>query len=127
MIEAKECNRNIRKNRNIDILLMHLQKELKDKGLSDNRWALVIFGGNGVYDKPRNLIRNNQIFTRNLSHFASYFDQIKIGDGNEDIFEAIRFSTSLVFRAGVSKTFLLFPCSGCEFKNQAVSNILTSK
>ncbi|XP_011501595.1 PREDICTED: uncharacterized protein LOC105365190 [Ceratosolen solmsi marchali] len=120
IVEAKECNRGIRQNRSIDQLIMHIDKELNDNNLIDNRWSLVIFGGNGVYDKPRSLILDNKIFTKNAIHFADYFDHIIVGDGSQDIFEAIRFAAQLVFRAGVSKTFILMPCSHCETDKQTL-------
>jgi hypothetical protein len=124
IVEAKECNRGIRHNRSIDQLIMHINKELNDSKLVDNRWSLVIFGGDGVYDKPRSLILDNQIFTKNAVRFTDYFDYITVGDGSQDIFEAIRFAAQLVFRAGVSKTFVLMPCSHCEVEKQTVRYFL---
>lgn len=120
IIEAKECNFNIRLNRNIDQFITYIHKELILRNLTNNRWSLVIFGGNGVYDKPRSLILENYIFTYNATKFLHYFDDISVGTGNKDIFEALRFASQLLFRAGVSKTFILFPCSHCEPEKQMV-------
>lgn len=121
IVEAKECNQDIRRRRNIDKLIFQIQKELKDKEIVENRWALVIFGGSGIFDKPRSVTFGNQIFTKNITLFTNFFEYISAGNGDEDIFEAIRFSTQLSFRAGVSKTFILLPCSNCEAKKQTVS------
>ena len=122
IVEAKECNRGVRQNRSVDHLVGHIAKELTESGLTDNRWALVTFGGEGVYDRPRSLILDNRIFARDHQRFVDYFDRIPIGkDGSQDIFEAIRFAAQLVFRAGVAKTFVLMPCSHCEAEKQTVS------
>lgn len=120
IVEAKACNIDIRQNRSIDQLITQLNKEFNDIGLKNNRWSLVTFGGNGVYDKPRSLIIDSRIFTGDVARFPSYFDNIHIGDGSQDVFAAIGFTSQLVFRAGVSKTFILMPCSHCEPENQTV-------
>lgn len=120
IVEAKECNRNIRENRSIDQLISQLDKELNEQSLTGNRWSLVTFGGGGVYDSPRNLILESRIFTDDASRFVDYFSNIPLGNGNEDVFAAIGFASQLVFRAGVSKTFILMPCSHCEPQNQTV-------
>ncbi|KAI4492782.1 hypothetical protein M0804_002573 [Polistes exclamans] len=120
IVEAKECNRNIRQNRSIEQLVNQLNKELNDKGLLSNRWSLVTFGGHGVHDQPRSVILDGQVFTKNVMRFIDYFDHIPVSDGNQDIFAAIGFASQLVFRAGVSKTFILLPCSHCEPENQTL-------
>ncbi|KAK2581438.1 hypothetical protein KPH14_005113 [Odynerus spinipes] len=120
IVEAKECNRGIRQNRSIEQLVNQLSKELKDQGLVANRWSLVTFGGNGVHDKPRSVILDGQVFTKNVMRFIDYFDHVPVGNGNQDIFAAIGFASQLVFRAGVSKTFILLPCSHCEPENQTL-------
>ena len=122
IVEAKECNRDIRQNRSIDQLVSQLNKELNDRSLKNNRWSLVTFGGDGVYDRPRNLILESQMFTDDVKRFSDYFSNIPVGNGNQDVFAAIGFASQLVFRAGVSKTFVLMPCSHCEPENQTVIN-----
>lgn len=42
------------------------------------------------------------------------------GNGNSDIFEAIVYANQLLFRPGVSKNFILFPCSDCSESNMKV-------
>ena len=123
ILEAKECNNDVRKNRSLDYLIAQINKELNDQHLVNNRWSLVIFGGDGVYDQPRSLILDSQIFAKSPLHFIEYFDNIPVGNGNQDIFAAIGFASKLVFRPGVSKTFILLPCTHCELENQSVSFI----
>ncbi|PSN49824.1 hypothetical protein C0J52_08839 [Blattella germanica] len=102
IIEAKECNKNIKDRRNIDALNSMLFKELTEMKLMSS--SIVI---------------NNNVFTgpQMLSH---YFDNIPIGNGSADIFGAIRYASKLLFRPGVSKTFILLPCSNCDPANTTV-------
>lgn len=127
IVEAKECNRDIRQTRSIEQLITQMSKELDDQSLTNNRWSLVTFGGDGVYDRPRNFIHQSRLFTDEPSKFVDYFNDIPVGNGNQDVFAAIGFASQLVFRAGVSKTFVLMPCSHCEPQNQTVKRILTQK
>lgn len=120
IVEAKPCNQNIRENRSIDLLVAQLNKEFNDNNLKDNRWSLVVFGGDGVYDMPRSHTLDSRIFSDDINRFVNYFDNIKVGNGNQDVFAAIGFASQLIFRAGVSKTFILMPCSHCESQNQTV-------
>lgn len=120
IVEAKDCNRDIRKNRSLDYLINQINKELNDQQFIDNRWSLVVFGGNGVFDQPRSLILDSQIFTKNSLRFVDYFNNIPVGNGNQDIFAALGFASQLVFRPGVSKTLILMPCTHCEQENQTV-------
>ncbi|XP_012280436.1 uncharacterized protein LOC105699757 [Orussus abietinus] len=120
IVEAKECNRAINENRSMEYLVTQMSKEFNEQELTENRWSLVTFGGDGVYNEPRSTILDNQIFTKNVGHFVKYFEDIPVGNGNQDIFAAIGFASKLVFRAGVSKTFVLIPCSHCEPQNQTL-------
>ncbi|XP_031834655.2 apolipoprotein lipid transfer particle isoform X2 [Nomia melanderi] len=120
IVEGKECNRGIAQNRSMEQLVTQLSKEFKDQGLANSRWSLVVFGADGVFDQPRSVIFDGQIFTKNAVRFIDYFDHVPIGNGNRDVFAAIVFATKLVFRAGVSKTFILMPCSHCEPENQTL-------
>lgn len=122
IVEGKECNHGVKENRSIEQLVTQLNKELNDQDLTDNRWSLVTFGANGVFDHPRSVVFDGQIFTKNVARFVDYFDHVPIGDGSGDIFAAIAFASKLVFRTGVSKTFILMPCSHCEPENQTVSD-----
>lgn len=120
IVEGKECNRDVKQNRSVEQLVTQLSKELRDQGLADNRWSLVVFGADGVFDRPRSVVFDGQVFTKNVARFIDYFSHVPVGDGSRDIFDAIVFATKLVFRAGVSKTFILMPCSHCEPENQTL-------
>ncbi|XP_053973970.1 uncharacterized protein LOC128873939 [Hylaeus volcanicus] len=120
IVEGKDCNRDVKQNRSIEHLVTQMNKEFKDQGLTNNRWSLVVFGADGVFDHPRSVVFDGQIFTKNPARFVDYFNHVRVGNGSRDIFAAIVFATKLFFRAGVSKTFVLMPCSHCEPENQAL-------
>jgi hypothetical protein len=46
--------------------------------------------------------------------------RLVLGNGNSDIFGAITFAMELLFRPGVSKNFILMPCSECKDYNMKV-------
>lgn len=121
IVEAKDCNVDVKANSSIELLVPALNKEFKDLNLKDLRWSLVTFGGDGVYDKPRSLVINGETFTTDQDHFLTYFNHIPTGNGNQDIFAALKYASQLEFRAGVSKTFILLACSHCNSENQTVS------
>ncbi|KAF5274562.1 hypothetical protein FQA39_LY07174 [Lamprigera yunnana] len=113
IVEAKECNKDLKSKRNIDTLVDLMNKELTDLNVTNNRYSVVTFGGNGVFDLPRSIVINGNNFADYRS-VKSYFRNMPIGNGNTDIFAAIVFATKLVFLPGVSKTFVLLPCSDCR-------------
>nr|QGV11544.1 Vg4 [Tetrastichus brontispae] len=124
IIEAKECNKMLESG--FEQLVVHVNKELANSGLNKVRWSLVVFGGTGVWERPRSLVVDNEIFTNDLQRFAKgYFTRLPLSsvpndNTSEDVFEAIRFAVQLDFHAGVSKTFVLMPCSHCEPDKQTL-------
>ncbi|XP_024085563.1 apolipophorins [Cimex lectularius] len=119
IMEAKECNQYMRAKRLVSTFVTILTKELASVKLLNNRFAVITYGGDGVFDKPRSVLVNNNIFT-NEKMIPKFFERIKSGNGNTDIFGALKYATMLQFRPGVSKTFILIPCSGCDLSNMTV-------
>ncbi|CAH1158795.1 unnamed protein product [Phyllotreta striolata] len=116
IVEAKDCNKDLRKSRSFDSVVESLEKALEEQNIKNNRYAVVMFGGFGVYDEPRSIVINGQTFT-DAKNVHQYFDSISIGQGNSDIFNGIMFAYNLLFRPGVSRNFVLVPCSECNRNN----------
>nr|CAD7407929.1 unnamed protein product [Timema cristinae] len=63
----------------------------------------------------------------NLPLWVRIFDHLNAGNpaargnGNSDIFGALRFATNLLFRPAVAKTFILLPCTTCDPSNMTVN------
>ncbi|CAH1394070.1 unnamed protein product [Nezara viridula] len=124
IMEAKECNQYMRDRRMVHTFATILAKELSNVGIAKNRYAVVTYGGDGVFDQPHNIVVKNQVFT-NENDLPNYFEKIVSGNGNTDIFNALRYATKLQYRAGVSKTFILIPCSDCDLANMTIEyNVL---
>ncbi|XP_055713060.1 uncharacterized protein LOC129807664 isoform X2 [Phlebotomus papatasi] len=114
IVEAKECNKNLLTTKSLSSVVNALQKEFLDAGITDNRYSVVAFGGDIPFDKPRSIVVNNEVFTE-AKNLPAFFDYIESGNGtNKDIFQAISVAAKLIFRPGVSKTFILLPCSECK-------------
>ncbi|XP_028030625.1 uncharacterized protein LOC114243361 [Bombyx mandarina] len=122
IIEAQVCNKNVRKTKNLDLFLETFDIQLQAGGLTDNRYAVVGFGGRGVYRQPRAVYVNNKVFTDPIeisSHFDTFqIDKLDLARPNKtvkaDMFSALNFATKLPFRPGVPRTFLLMPCTRCD-------------
>ncbi|BES90627.1 Domain of Unknown Function (DUF1081) [Nesidiocoris tenuis] len=119
IVEAKECNQYMREKKMVNTFITILTKELENVGLHSNRFAVVTYGGDGVFDPPQSVIVNNNIFTSD-KQISKFFEKIQSGNGNTDIFNALRFAARLHYRPGVSKTFILIPCSDCDLSNMTV-------
>ncbi|XP_053620364.1 uncharacterized protein Apoltp [Plodia interpunctella] len=122
IVEAQNCNRNLRKRKNIDLFVEAFDSRLQGGGLSDNRYAVVAFGGSGIYRSPRALYVSNNVFT-DATELPVHIDHIHIEKADlvrsnktqaADMFGALRFATRLSFRTAVPRTFVLIPCSLCD-------------
>ncbi|CAG7726200.1 unnamed protein product [Allacma fusca] len=113
IVEAKDCNRNLRTQNKTEGLVKILEDEMAKANFVSNRYAVVVFGGDGVFEQPRQIIYNNQDFT-GADDIGHYFKSIVTGNGSRDVFGALAFALKLRFRPGISKTFILLPCSSCQ-------------
>lgn len=76
-----------------------------------------------MLDQPRSVVGNEGIFVNHYQSLLSLFDHITPGNGSSDIYAALVYAMKLVFRPGVSKNFILLPCSDCKESNMKVSTI----
>lgn len=122
LVEAKDCNKDIVKSKSITTLVTTIEKELQIANITNNRYAVVAFGGDRPFDKARSIVVNNQVFTTSL-RILPFFNHITTSNNgtNNDIFEAIVMASKMLFRSGTSKTFILLPCSTCSPLDMAVS------
>ncbi|XP_045507000.1 apolipophorins [Colias croceus] len=122
VVEAQYCNKNIRKSKNIDLFIDTFDSKLQENGLSDNRYAVVVYGGSGLYRRPRALYHNNKLFT-NTVDIPRHFDTFTIEKSESvrsnrsvraDVFAALRFASALPFRAAAPRALFLLPCTKCD-------------
>lgn len=121
IVEAKTCNKNITNNKNMVTLINNIHAELTKVNITENRYAVVAFGGAAPFNYPRSIVYNNKIFT-DFTNVKHHLDHIRMGYSNSsDIFEAIHVASNLAFRPGASKTFILVPCSNCSVNDVEVN------
>ncbi|XP_060856834.1 uncharacterized protein LOC132934536 [Metopolophium dirhodum] len=131
IVEAKRCNENFAEKKNVHTLLTMMVKELHDVGMTNNKFSAVFFGGSGLFDEPHSVVINGQVFA-SPTLFLQFLSNIQIGNGNSDIFNAIRFASKLRFRTAHSIIFILFPCTDCDPSNMmldysVINHIITEK
>ncbi|XP_013168741.1 PREDICTED: uncharacterized protein LOC106118616 [Papilio xuthus] len=122
IIEAQYCNRNLRKAKNIDLFIEAFDSKLQGNGFSDNRYAVVVYGGSGVYREPRALYVDNQLFADAVDvprHFDAFHIDKADSVRNEsscraDAFAALRFASALPLRPAVPRALILLPCDRCD-------------
>lgn len=86
---------------------------------------MVVFGGSGVLDQPKSVVGREGIFVNNYQSLLPLFDHIVPGNGSSDIYAALVYTMGLIFRPGVSKNFILLPCTDCKESNMKVSKNFT--
>ncbi|KQS70383.1 uncharacterized protein Dere_GG10045, isoform C [Drosophila erecta] len=118
IVEAKECNDNLKTSKSIMTVVSSIEEQLQAAKLTNNRYAVVAFGGVAPYDKPRSVIYEHNEFTFKPEQLADYFGHINTGNGSSnDILMAISAAAKLNFRPGVSKTFILLSCTKCAARD----------
>lgn len=120
IVEAKPCNQNFMNGKSVVTFATALNKEFIAVNLTENRYSVLVFGGASPFDKPRSVVINNEIFAE-FNKLSLYFEHIKTGNGtNKDVYDALTTASKLVFRPGVSKIFILLPCSNCSASDMQV-------
>jgi len=91
---------------------MSIKKELRLKGIRDNQFGLVGFGGEGVHNKPHTHTIKGRFFD---SAEALRLVTLEENAGTyNDVRRAVQYAAIYPFRTGVSKNIVLVPCSACE-------------
>ncbi|CAG9792371.1 unnamed protein product [Diatraea saccharalis] len=78
IVEAQYCNKNMRKRKNLDLFIEAFDTRLQGSGITDNRYAIVGYGGSGVYSEPRALYVDNHVFADAIQ-IPLHFDALQIG------------------------------------------------
>ncbi|KAK7070067.1 hypothetical protein SK128_012864, partial [Halocaridina rubra] len=123
LVEASGCNEILSMKKPInafEVFINVINEELMKSGIMSARYAMVVFGGEGIFSSPRVVTVDNQIFTepqnihKAIEHITFVNDTGAEGYWMKDAFDAFTYSAGLNFRAGVSVTFVLFPCESCR-------------
>ncbi|RZF40650.1 hypothetical protein LSTR_LSTR014453 [Laodelphax striatellus] len=120
VVEAGACTRALNGRKQLQQLAAALDDELTRVQLVRNRFAVVSFGGVGVYAEPRLLTVDGMDFTtarllhEHLAHLPSE------SGPRADVLDALRYTFGLQWRAGVSRTLVVALCSDCSPHNSTL-------
>lgn len=123
LVEDGACNKGFASKKPLnrfESFINAMDEELAKNGLRNVRYAMVLYGGESLYAQPAIATVDNQIFT-DASNIHRALDRVEFTAETDsedywgaDAFEAFNFAADLTFRAGVSVTFVLFPCRSCK-------------
>jgi len=116
VVEEKPCNQEALNK--LQELANNIDTALKAKGLSNNQFGLIGFGGDSLHDTEHTHTIGGQILG-NAGDFHKAVQSLKLnkeGD-NTDVFMALRMAAKYPFRAGVAKSIVLLTCSECSEQN----------
>ncbi|XP_078574880.1 apolipophorins-like isoform X1 [Branchiostoma floridae x Branchiostoma japonicum] len=109
VVEEKSCNR--RRAPQLTDLVQYLDTQLQRKGMKDNRFALVGYGGEGVHDASHTHTIAGQMF-HDARQFVLGVEALEFGEGqNNDAFSSLRMAADYPFRTGAAKSIVILSCS----------------
>lgn len=92
----------------------NLENSLRRRGLTENNYGIVGFGGVGAHNEPNTHTMNGRIMGT-IDNIAQGFSSLQfLGQSHGDAMLAIKKAANYPFRTGVSKTIILFSCNKCE-------------
>jgi len=117
IVDYKSCLGRI----NLSPLSAVIDSALNGANISQNRFAVVGFGGKGILSKPHIRTTKGQIWSSSLSLQDTLKDLPLNDDGmSGNVYAALRYAVDMPYRAGVSKQFILISCSNdCEASSYA--------
>jgi hypothetical protein len=113
VIEEKPCN--TQAVNKLDELAQNIDAALKLKGLSNNQFGLIGFGGaDSKHDDEHSHTVSGKILG-DVKSFKGAVDSLSFTTvgSNTDVLKALRKAAKYPFRAGVAKSVVLITCSEC--------------
>lgn len=104
---------------------------LRERGIQQNRFAVVSYGGRGneVFQKPHIRTADGGQIWSHRKGIQLALEDLKLADQqsttSSDIHAALRYAVNLPYRVGVSKQFVLVSCSGSECLASSYADTLT--
>ena len=103
---------------------------LKERGIQQNRFAVVGYGGRGdkLFQKPHVRTTDGGQIWSHRKGIQLALEDLPLGDSTapSDIHAALRYAVNLPsYRVGVSKQFVLVSCGGSECQASSYADALT--
>ena len=121
VVDYKACLNETR----LSNLPVAIEAALKQNNISQNRFAVIGYGGKGVFLKPHIRTTENQIWSSGKS-VQTALEGLPIvnNDVPGDVFAALNYAVNLPYRAGVSKQIVVLSC-GNDCKANSYADALT--
>lgn len=117
VVEQKPCNGEMVSR--IDNLALMVDKALNNKGLGNNRFGLIGFGGEGVHDLPHSHTITGQLMGPSRQMKSAAESLVFSDEGHsKDAIGALKLAAGYPFRAGVAKTVIMMTCAPCGYSSQ---------
>lgn len=112
VVEEKPCNKDALSK--LADIASNIDAALKVKGLTNNQFGLIGFGGEGIHDSEHSRTVAGKILgsSKDFSESIMSMSFNKEGD-NTDVLKTLRMAAKYPFRAGVAKSVVLLACSEC--------------
>lgn len=86
-----------------------LEATLRAEGITDNRYALVGYGGQGIHHEAHVQTASAKVWSH--STLFKVPDKSNVaGTKKSDLYSAIHYASMMTYRAGVSKTLIAITC-----------------
>jgi len=105
IVQQSQCLQNVQ----LDDLPYFVDRSLVSKGLRDNRFALIGFGGLEELAKPHIFTSGSRIFN-DVGKMPTAMANLRTDGNGGDTFDALQYAARLHFRPAVIKTFVLISC-----------------
>lgn len=117
IIDYKSCL----KQTSLSPLPTVIDSALNGAKIGQNRFAVVGYGGKGIFSRPHIRTAKGQIWSNSLNLQDTLKDLPLSDDATSgDVFAALRYAVDMPYRAGVSKQFILISCSNdCQASSYA--------
>jgi hypothetical protein len=128
IVDQKPCLNGTR----LSYLPAAIDAALRERGIQQNRFAVVSYGGRGgeLFQKPHvRTVDGGQIWSHRKG-IQSALEDLPLADEQSsmtpsDIHSALRYAINLPYRVGVSKQFVLVSCGGSECQASSYADTLT--
>jgi hypothetical protein len=111
ILQHAECNRDVLGN--LKDLVDDLERAFKRTGINNNRYSIVGYGAAGSLHTPHIRTMDGQIFNTHDKILLGLDDFTQVYGDSADAMTAIYYASKLPFRAGVSKSIIIVPCTPC--------------
>lgn len=127
IVDQKPCLNGTR----LSYLPAAIDAALKERGIQQNRFAVVGYGGRGgsLFEKPHIRTTDGGQVWSHRKGIQLALEDLPLADEQasapSDIHAALRYAVNLPFRVGVSKQFVLVSCGDNECQSSSYADTLT--